>query len=59
MQNLKVTSTVGTAGGGLNSTLDVPLPAGGLAPGQSVNIAFTFQGPGSGIFWFTYDGDIH
>ena len=59
VQNLKVTSTVGTAGGGLNSTLDVPLPAGGLAPGQSVNIAFTFQGPGSGIFWFTYDGDIH
>ncbi len=58
VNNLKVTSTVGAIGGGLNSTLDVPLPGGTLAPGQSVRVALTFSLTGTGAFWFAYDADI-
>ncbi len=45
------------AGGGLNSTLTVPLPSGGLAPGASVDVAFTFQVDVRGTFWFGDDVD--
>jgi hypothetical protein len=45
-----------TSGGGLGSTLAVPLPAG-LAPGESVNIAITFAVDQGGPFWFGYDVD--
>lgn len=40
--------------GGLNSTATVPLPAGGLAPGASVAVAFTFAVDRTGTFWFQY-----
>lgn len=44
-------------GGGLNSTFTVPLPGGGLLPGDSVNVAFTFRADTHGTFWFRYDVD--
>ena len=44
-------------GGGLNSTLTVPLPSGGLAPGASVTVAITFAADTGGTFWFGYDVD--
>jgi hypothetical protein len=44
-------------GGGLNSSATVPLPSGGLAPGQSVAVAFTFTVDGGGRFWFGYNAE--
>lgn len=41
-------------GGGLNSTFTVPLPDGGLAPGQSATVALGFQASTSGRFAFRY-----
>ncbi len=46
-----------TPGGGLNSTLTLPLPDGGLAPGATINVAFTFAIDTRGTFWFGYDID--
>ena len=43
-------------GGGLNSTLTVPLPEG-LPSGSSIDVAFTFQVDAGGPFWFGYDVD--
>jgi len=44
-------------GGGLNTRLTVPLPSGGLDPGASVSVAFTFQYDTRGTYWFGYDVD--
>ena len=49
-------ATPGTGGGGLNTTLTIPLPSG-LAPGASVSIAFSFAVDGHGPYWFGYDVD--
>ncbi len=46
-----------TPGGGLNSTLTLPLPNGGLAPGATIDVAFTFAIDTRGTFWFGYDVD--
>ncbi|MFI6230934.1 SdrD B-like domain-containing protein [Micromonospora echinospora] len=45
-------------GGGLNSTLAIPLPAGGLPAGESISVAFTFAVDGGGTFWFAYDVEV-
>ena len=56
VQNLGVDPPVGAStGGGLNTTLAVPLPVGGLAPGATVAVAFTFAADTPGSFWFGYD----
>ncbi len=58
VQNLVVDAPItAAAGGGLNTTFTIPLPAGGLAPGESVDVAFTFQVDVRGTFWFGYDVD--
>ena len=46
-----------TPGGGLATTLSLPVPGGGLAPGASMNVAFTFAVDHGGTFWFSYDVD--
>jgi len=43
--------------GGLNTTLTVPLPSGGLTTGATVSIAFTFSVLSHGTYWFGYDVD--
>ena len=59
VQNLSVDAPAGgSPGGGVGSTLSVPLPAGGLVPGASVNIAFTFAVDNGGRYWFGYDVDV-
>jgi hypothetical protein len=55
VQNLTPAGPAGGAGAGLNSTYDVTLPAGGLAPGASVAVALSFAVDRRGPFWFTYD----
>jgi hypothetical protein len=45
-----------SAGAGTDSTLSVPL-SGGLAPGLSINVAFTFAVDHGGRYWFGYDVD--
>ena len=50
----------GTGGGGLNTTLTIPLtdlPGGILASGASVSVAFSFAVDGHGSYWFGYDVD--
>ena len=42
-------------GGGIDSVLSVPLPSGGLAPGASVNVQFSFKVAQTGQYWFGYD----
>lgn len=44
-------------GGGLATTLTVPLELGGLAPGSSVHFALTFAVDTLGSFWIGYDVD--
>ncbi|MEH1098264.1 putative Ig domain-containing protein [Micromonospora sp. CPCC 205561] len=44
-------------GGGLATTLTIPLDLGGLAPGASVHIALTFAVDTPGPFWLAYDID--
>ncbi|HEY2771392.1 MAG TPA: hypothetical protein VGI87_12525 [Solirubrobacteraceae bacterium] len=47
-------------GGGLNSSWTVPLPDGGLAPGQSINISLLFhavRGVRGGTFSFGYNAE--
>jgi hypothetical protein len=46
-----------TPGGGLATTLTVPLPGGALGPGESVHIAITFAVDAAGSFWFGYNVD--
>ncbi|MEU4472490.1 fibronectin type III domain-containing protein [Micromonospora sp. NPDC023888] len=57
VQNLSVDAPAGAPGGGLGSTLTVPLPGGTLAPGESVHIALTFAVDQGGTFWFGYNVD--
>jgi hypothetical protein len=57
VQNLSVDAPSTGTGGGVNSTFTVPLPSDGLAPGASVNVAFTFAVDTGGTFWFGYDID--
>ena len=58
VQNLSVdTPDMALPGGGLNTTLVIPLPGGGLAPGASVSIALTFAVDQPGHYWFGYDVD--
>ncbi len=58
VQNLSVDAPItDAAGGGLNSTFAIPLPSDGLAPGQSVDVSFTFEVDVRGTFWFGYDVD--
>jgi len=57
VQNLSVDAPADPSpGGGLNTTLSIPLP-GGLAPGGSVSIALTFAVDHGGSYWFSYDID--
>jgi hypothetical protein len=57
VQNLGVDAPADAGhGGGLNTTLSIPLP-GGLAAGASVNIALTFAVDHGGTYWFGYDVD--
>ena len=42
-------------GGGLNTTLTIPLPTGGLAPGATISIALTFTVDHGGSYWFGYN----
>ena len=45
------------SGGGLNSSLTVPLPSGGLAPGQPVNVDIVFHAVRGGSFSFGYNAE--
>ena len=54
--NLEVDAPSVALGGGMNSTLTVPLPDG-LAPGASIAVAVTFDVDTRGTFWFGYDVD--
>jgi hypothetical protein len=45
------------AGGGVGSSLTVPLPSGGLAPGQSINIDLVFHVVRGGSFSFAYNSE--
>jgi hypothetical protein len=57
VENLSVDApATASPGGGLSTTLTIPLPAG-LAPGASVNIAFSFAADRHGPYWFGYDID--
>jgi hypothetical protein len=57
VENLSVGSPADASpGGGLDTTLSVPLP-GGLAAGASISIAVTFAVDQVGIYWFSYDVD--
>jgi hypothetical protein len=57
VENLSVDAPAGASpGGGLDTTLTIPL-SGGLAPGATVNIAFTFDVGNAGTYWFGYDVD--
>ncbi|MFG2048889.1 fibronectin type III domain-containing protein [Micromonospora sp. NPDC048935] len=44
-------------GGGLGTTLTIPIDLGGLAPGASINIALSFAVDTPGPFWVAYDVD--
>jgi hypothetical protein len=58
VQNLSVGPPASaTPGGGLNTTLTIPLPGGGLASGASVSLALSFAVDRHGPYWFGYDVD--
>jgi hypothetical protein len=59
VQNLSVDAPANgaTTGGGLNSTLTVPLPGNILAPGETVSIAITLAVDTTGTFWLGYNVD--
>ena len=64
VQNLSVNSpasyspaTPSTGGGGIDTTLTIPLPSGGLIPGASVSIALSFAVDRHGPYWYGYDVD--
>jgi uncharacterized repeat protein (TIGR01451 family) len=57
VENLSVDyPATASPGGGLSTTLSVPLPSG-LAAGASINIAITFAADRHGPYWFAYDVD--
>ncbi|MGO9957462.1 MAG: PKD domain-containing protein [Solirubrobacteraceae bacterium] len=51
----QTTTLAGTGDGGLNSILSVPLPPGGLTPGECVNVAIGFTVDHTGPFAFAYN----
>ncbi len=57
IRGLPLDAPSASTGGGINSTLTATslLPAGGLAPGQSINVAFTFAVVTAGKFVFAYN----
>ena len=58
VQNLSVdTPPDADLGGGLNSTLTVPLPGGQLSTGDTVDIAITVAVDTTGSFWLAYNVD--
>ena len=58
VQNLSVNPpATASPGGGLATTMSIPLGTGGLAPGASVSIALTFAVDHGGTYWFGYDVD--
>lgn len=42
---------------GLNAAYPVPLPEGGLRPGQSIPVSFSLAASTSGQFWFRYNAE--
>ena len=42
-------------GGGIGTLLSVPLPGGGLAPGSSISVTFSFKVLATGHYYFGYD----
>jgi len=58
VQNLSVAApATASPGGGLDTTLTIPLPGGSLAPGASVSAALSLAVDRHGPFWFGYDLD--
>jgi hypothetical protein len=58
VQNLAVSApAVDPPGGGLGTTLAIPFPDGGLAPGASVHVAVTLTAYTTGSYWFGYNVD--
>ncbi len=58
VQNLSVgTPATAVPGGGLDTTLAIPLPGGSLAPGASVSFAVSFAVDRHGPYWYSYDVD--
>jgi hypothetical protein len=58
VQNLSVDGPATTVpGGGLDTTLTIPLPGGSLAPGASVSIALSLAVDRPGPYWVGYDVD--
>ena len=58
VQNLSVNPPASASpGGGLATTMSIPLGTGGLAPGASVSITLTFAVVYGGTYWFGYDVD--
>ena len=53
-RTIPVVDLVPPVGGGLNSSLPVPVPPGGLLPGESVAVSITFRVVAGGTFWFSY-----
>ena len=58
VKGLVVQPPVGLIGGGVGSTLAVPLPAGGLPPGGSIPVAIQFQIVKGGSFSFGYNVEV-
>jgi hypothetical protein len=56
VQNLSVAAPA-AGQGGLDTTLAIPLPDGGLAPGASVSFALSFAVFRHGPYWYGYDID--
>jgi hypothetical protein len=55
VQNLSPQApSLASPGGGLNTVLPVTLPAGGLAPGQSVSVGVSFAVDAGGRFWVSW-----
>jgi len=58
VQNLSVAApAIASPGGGLDTTLTIPLSGGSLAPGASVSVALSLAVDRHGPFWFGYDLD--
>jgi hypothetical protein len=56
VQNLSIDAPATVPpGGGISTTLTVPLPPSGLAPNASVNISVSFAIDRTGTYWFGYD----
>ncbi|MEV7988121.1 fibronectin type III domain-containing protein [Micromonospora sp. NPDC085948] len=58
VRNLSMdTPATSPPGGGLGTTLTIPIDLGGLAPGASIHIALSFAVDTPGSFWVAYDVD--